>query len=78
MSETVVDTAVEMGQRIGKGWLNGTTRKQSYQILAVTAGLGVISGVSGTTYYIKRKFNLVPKFKKVELAPVPPEVIDID
>lgn len=65
MNEAVVDTAVETAQRIGKGWLNGTTRKQSYGILATVASLGAASGVGGTLYYIKKKFILQPKFVKV-------------
>jgi len=59
--EVVVNTAT----RIVKGYLNGTTRTQAYGILAATAVMGAASGVTGTLYFIRRKFVLQPKFVKV-------------
>lgn len=70
-NEAVVDTAVETAARIGKGYLNGTTRGQAYGILAVTALTGLASGVAATTYYVKSRFVLKPKLVKVENPDIP-------
>jgi len=74
-TDVVAEAAVETAERVAKGYLNGTTRKQAYQILAATGLGGMASGIVGTLYVIKRKFVLTRRFVKVE-APQP--MLDTD
>lgn len=64
-TEAVQDAAVDTASRIAKGYLNGTTRAQSYGILASTAGAGVVAGVTVTLYFVKKRYILEPKIIKV-------------
>jgi hypothetical protein len=64
-TEAVQDAAVDTAQRIAKGYLNGTTKAQSYGILATVAVAGAVSGVAATMYFVKKRFILEPKMIKV-------------
>lgn len=66
MNDTAADVAVDTVSRIGRGYLNGTTRSQAYGILFLTALSGAASGVAGTVYFIKKQYVLVPKKVKVD------------
>lgn len=59
--EAALDASVDTASRIGRGYLNGTTRSNGYGILLVTATLGAAAGVAGTVFYVKKNFVLLSK-----------------
>jgi hypothetical protein len=69
--DNAAEVAKETAVRVGRGYLNGTTRGQAYGILLVTATLSAVSGAGGMLYHLKKKYNFQPKTVKVPVEHAP-------
>lgn len=63
--DNAAEVAKETAVRVGRGYLNGTTRGQAYGILLATAGLSAVSGAGGMWYHLRKKYRFEPKMVQV-------------